>query len=117
MFSFLKKVVLTALTEETPVAAPGPLQTDFVDVKRLYTAITVELNEHLRALRARVDAQRVLAARAEQVFSWVARLDDDLKKTLRPDAKEVRELRELRRTQMRVPDYEHKVLPMKEDAI
>lgn len=121
MLSLFKKIVIAAFAEDAPVAAPKPMQpqdAESVDIRRLYTAISIELNEQLRAIRDLIEAQRESSVRAEQVFSWLARLDEDFRVALRSDVKDVRERREVGRTKARVPDYEHKVLPMKEgDAI
>ena len=82
----------------------GQRRNDALTLDRAFAAISIDLHEYLRAMRDLVEEIRELRKRNEQVCGWLAYLQEDLRKALRPDAADIRELMILKRGGSRTAD-------------
>jgi hypothetical protein len=110
---FLQRAILAVLdtrelTHETKESGvpreSGSKRNDALTLERAFSAISIDLHEYLRAMRDLVEEVKEIRKRNEQVCGWLAHLQEDLRKALRPDAADVRELLILKRSGMRTAD-------------
>lgn len=110
--SLLARIMRAVLDEAAPdQTAPyevprdtGSRRNDALTLDRAFAAISIDLHEYLRAMRDLVEEMRELRKRNEQVCGWLAYLQEDLRKALRPEPADVRELLILKRGASRTAD-------------
>ena len=103
----LLKNLLRAAVTEFAGNATVPAQTapppGVLTLERMHNAISIELHEHLRAIRDLVEEIRELRRYCERVCATEAQLTEDLRQALRPFPNEVRAFNLFRRGQQTAP--------------